>query len=394
MLKNQHIICVSMTFWDAVWLSNHQYMKRLADAGNRVLYVERPVTLLSYLSPNQRVFVTGQLKRWWSGGLRQINENLYVGSPPPVSPLRFEKPVNILNQMVRARWTRQMMKKLGFHDPILWIYDPDAGQMIGKLGEKLTMYAITDDHPSMAQRSNRVDSMRAREHELITASDIVMTTTENLRDTKKPFNPNTFYVPHGIDSDHFAQALQPDLPPMPELADLKGAVIGVIGQINQRIDIVTMTELAARHPEWHLVFIGPVVRERVDVSGLESLPNVHFLGRKPASDLPRYLKSMSACLIPYLVDEHTLYMHPLKTLEYLAAGRPVIATPLPALEIYREYVRLESETERFIAAVEQEIAGDTPEKRQQRAVYAQQHTWENRLETISALIEARLAAKT
>ncbi len=384
MLKNQDIICISMTFWDAVWLSNQQYMKRLS-AQNRVLYVERPVTFLSYLSPNQREFVSKQLGRWWSDSIRNVSEN--------VLPMRFEKPINWFNQTVRSGWVRKIARKLDFHDPILWIYDPDAGQMIGHTGEKFALYAITDDHPSMAQRSNRIESMRAREHELLTAADMVMTTTENLRETKVQFNPHTYYVPHGIDAAHFAEALKPDCQPMPELEHLPSPIIGIVGQINQRIDVKTLTLAATKHPEWTLVFIGPVVRERVDVSALESLPNVHFLGRKPAEDLPRYLKSMSLCLIPYIVDEHTLYMHPLKTLEYLAAGKPVVSTPLPALAIYGDNIRCAGDTESFIAAMEQAIAEDTPEKQRERSAYAHQHTWENRLETISNLIEARLAEK-
>jgi glycosyltransferase involved in cell wall biosynthesis len=392
MLKDQHIICVSMTFWDAVWLSNHQYMKRLSTQ-NKVLYVERPVTLLSYLSPNQRPFVSRQLRRWWKDGIRQEGENLYVASPPPVIPMRFEKPINTVNQLLRGEWIRRVMKKLNFEAPILWIYDPDAGRLVGQLGEKLALYAVTDDHLSMTQRSNRVTAMRARERELIAACDLVITTTENLRDTKKQDNPNTYYVPHGIDADHFAKAMSPDTQPMPELANLSAPMIGIVGQINQRIDIHTMTAMAIRHPEWNLIFIGPVVRERVDVSELERLPNVHFLGRKSAEDLPRYLKSISVCLIPYIVDEHTTYMHPLKTLEYLAAGKPVVSTPLPALSIYGDTIRIAGDTDSFIAAVEQALATDSPAEQARRVAYAQGHTWESRLESISGLIEGRLAEK-
>jgi glycosyltransferase involved in cell wall biosynthesis len=392
MLKDQHIICVSMTFWDAVWLSNHQYMKRLS-AQNRVLYVERPVTLLSYLSPNQRPFVSRQLRRWWKDGVRQEGENLYVASPPPVLPMRFEKPINTVNQLLRGSWIRRVMKKLNFEAPILWIYDPDAGRLVGQLDEKLALYAVTDDHLSMTQRSNRVTAMRARERELIAACDLVITTTENLRDTKKQDNPNTHYVPHGIDADHFAKAMQPDTQPMPELANLSSPMIGIVGQINQRIDIATMTAMATRHPEWNLIFIGPVVRERVDVSELERLPNVHFLGRKSAEDLPRYLKSISVCLIPYIVDEHTTYMHPLKTLEYLAAGKPVVSTPLPALSIYGDTIHIAADTNSFIAAVEQALATDSLSEQARRVAYAQGHTWESRLESISGLIEGQLAEK-
>ncbi len=394
MLQNQHIICIAMTFWDAAWLSNHQYMHRLAVNGNRVLYVERPVSLLSSFSPSPYQTAGAQVKRWLKGGLRQAEENLWVATPPPVLPMRFEKPLNVVNQILRADFTRRTARKLGFQNPILWIYDPDAGWLVGRLGEKFALYGITDDHPTMAQRSNRILAMRAREEELLRAVDLVITTTDNLREVKSQYNLNTHYVPHGIDNQLFARALDPDCPPMPELADVRGPVVGVIGQINQRIDVATMTAMATRHPDWTLVFIGPLVRERVDVSALESLPNVRFLGLKPAADLPRYLKTIDVCLIPYIVDDHTRYMHPLKTLEYLAAGRPVVSTPLPALSIYEEHVTLAGDTDTFIAAVERALAEDSPEKRAARAAYAANHTWENRLEKISSLIESKLARQS
>ncbi len=393
MLQNQDIIAITATFWDGAWLSNHQYMRGLAAHGNRVLYVERPVSLVSALSPNPYQSTAKQIKRWLDGGLREGVENLWVGSPPPVAPFRFEKPVNVVNQFLRADFVRRTAKKLGFKDPILWIYEPDAGWMVKRSGEKLALYAITDDHLTMTQRINRISAMRARETELLKRVDLVIATADNLREIKGVHNPNTHYVPHGIDHAVFAQALDPATEPMPDMAGISGPVIAVVGQINQRVDVATMTEMARRHPDWTLIFIGPVVRERVDVSALESLPNVRFLGRKSAEELPRYLKSADACLIPYLVDEHTRYMHPLKTLEYLAAGRPVIASPLPALKIYDGHISIAGDSDSFIAAVERELASDTPEKRLARSAYAAQHTWDERLEKISGLIEATLAKK-
>lgn len=391
MLKNQHIICISMTFWDALWLSNHQYMKLLSRE-NRVLFVERPVTLFSYLSPNLKPFVTKQLRQWLNGGVRQVEPNLYVASPPPVLPLRFEQPVNTINQIVRRTWTHRIAKKLGFEKPILWIYDPDAAGVIGHLDEKLALYAVTDDHPSMmAQKHNSIVSMRAREQELVTAANLVVTTAENLRATRLKDNPHTYYIPHGIDADLFAQAMDPNCPPMPEMAHLPKPIIGFVGQLNQRINIEIIAAMASRHPDWSLVFIGPVEQGRVDTSTLESLPNVHFLGKKPPQDVPRYLKSMDVCLIPYIVDEHTTYMHPLKALEYLAAGKPVVSTPLPALSIYRDYITIAADTESFIASVEQALASDSAQAQTRRSAYAQTQTWENRLERISELIEQQLS---
>lgn len=393
MLQNHDVIAITATFWDGAWLSNHQYMRGLAAHGNRVLYIERPVSLLSAFSPNPYQSTRKQIKRWLEGGLREGAPNLWVGSPPPVVPLRFEKPINTINQFLRVSFAHLTAQKLGFKNPILWIYEPDAGWMVGRTGEKLALYAITDDHLTMTQRFNRIDAMRAREEELLRGVDLVIATADNLREVKGIHNPNTHYVPHGIDHAAFAQALDPSIPSMPDMEDVVGPVIGVVGQINQRIDVAMMTEMARRHPEWTLIFIGPLVRERVDISTLETLPNVRFLGRKSAEELPRYLKSIDACLIPYIVDEHTRYMHPLKTLEYLAAGKPVIATPLPALQVYDEYISITADADSFIAAVERALSDDTLEKRHARSTYAARHTWDERLEKISTLIESTLATK-
>lgn len=400
MLQGHDIICIASTYWDALWLSAHQYMHRLAQH-NRVLFIERPVSPMSFLTAGQWPHMRRHFDQWRSGAVRQVEAGLYVAAPPPAMPPRFEQPMIAVNQRVRGKWVRRVAQQLGFENPLLWIYDPDAALMVGHMGEKLALYAITDDHPTRAIRLNREISMRKWERRLVQACDVVIASAANLAEMKLPDNPNTHYVPHGVDCTHFAQALEGSYPAATELAEFPKPIVGFIGQINYRMNVRVMRAAAESHPEWSFVFIGPMSERKsgsVDRSGadselteLRSRPNVHFLGPRPRDALPAYLKAMSACVVPFVIDEHTTYMHPLKTLEYLAAGKPVVATPLPALQIYQDYVTLTEDPAAFVAALETAIATDTPERQQQRSLYAATHSWENRLEYISSLIEQRLS---
>jgi glycosyltransferase involved in cell wall biosynthesis len=165
-----------------------------------------------------------------------------------------------------------------------------------------------------------------------------------------------------------------------------------VGQINERLDRELITVVARAHPEWSIVLVGPILRD-LDVGPLAALPNVHFLGPASLDRLPEFLKPMDVCTVPFHVNEHTRTMNPLKVLEYLAAGKPVVATPLPALRAYGPHVALPSGPREFAAAVEQALADDCEARRRTRAEFAGRHSWESRLEEIWGLVEMTAALK-
>lgn len=387
MLADRDIVCIAGGTWDSYWLSLHQYMSRLAGR-NRVLFVERPVALPRALALKARGGPDSALTL--RGNLQRVYDQLYVAKPPPALPLRFERPITAINQAFRRSFVARVTRELGFKRPILWIHDFDAAGVMKRLDDWVSVYWVTDDHPTgpafRANRANRVAAMRARERELLEAVDLVIATAPQLRDAKAQFNANSHCVPHGVDIAHFTRASAPDTPVAPALRAISEPIIGFVGQINERLDRELVTHVAQAHPDWSLVFVGPVLRN-LDVGALRALPNVHLLGPASLAQLPEFLKPMAVCTVPFLLNEHTRTMNPLKVLEYLAAGKPVVATPLPALRSYGRHVALARRPDEFCAAVEQALAADGQSRRRSRAEFASGHSWDARLEEISRLVE-------
>jgi glycosyltransferase involved in cell wall biosynthesis len=388
MLEGHDIICVSATAWSENWLSNHQYMSRLAER-NRVLYVEKPVSLATVVRRSEGQSGVTQQRRIFRGKLESFHDSLFVATPPAALPLRYERPCIDINQWILRRWLIGVCKKLGFERPILWVYSPDAVLLFGAFGESFRVYSVTDDHASYRGTRNREESIRQWEHRLISKSDIVFATAKNLAEMKRQYNSETFFTPHGVDAGHFASALSPSRPTADELAGLRRPVIGFIGLLNCRIDIALVSEVARRRPDWNLVFIGPMEPE-FEPNAFADLSNVRLLGSRDKEALPSYLKGLSVGMIPYLVDKHTHYLHPLKALEYLASGLPVVSTHLPALSAYQPHVRFAANADAFVDAVEQQMLHDSPGKWAERSAFAQDFTWERQLERMSDLIEQRM----
>ena len=285
-----------------------------------------------------------------------------MADPPPALPLRFERPVTVANQALRGSFVARAARGLGFERPLLWIHDIDAARVVKRLDPWVSIYWVTDDHPTgpafRANRTNRVAAMRARERELLRSVDLVLTTAPQLREAKASFNSNSHCVPHGVDIDHFARAANPETRPAPPFGAIRGPIIGFVGQINERLDRELIRLVAQAHPEWSIVFVGPILRG-LDVGQLRSAQNVHFLGPVDLASASRVPEAMDVCTVPFLVNEHTRTMNPLKILEYLAAGKPVVSTPLPAARAYEPHVDIAGGAAEFAAAVELALAEDS-----------------------------------
>src|SRR5205807_9747142 len=162
-----------------------------------------------------------------------------------------------------------------------------------------------------------------------------------------------------------------------EIAKLPRPILGYFGLIaDDWVDVPLLVHLAKRFPQASLVLIG---KTTMDVSALESLPNVHLLGRKPYETLPAYSKGFDVALIPFPVSEVTLNANPLKAREYLAAGLPVVSTPIPEVEVLGT-CRIGGTAEQFARQVEAALAAPGPLAR--RSETMRQHSWQARLEEI------------
>jgi UDP-galactopyranose mutase len=194
--------------------------------------------------------------------------------------------------------------------------------------------------------------LREREAALFQRADVVFTGGQSLFEAKRHQHANVHAFPSSIDVNHFGRARASTQEP-PDQACIPGPKLGFIGVIDERMDLPLLRAIAEARPDWHIVMIGPVVK--IDPASLPQLPNIHYLGGKQYSELPAYIAGWNVGLLPFAMNESTRFISPTKTPEYLAAGKPVVSTPIrDVVRPYGEFglVRIGASADAFIAAID------------------------------------------
>lgn len=392
MIEGRDIVCVSFGAWDDMVETPQYLMMRLARR-NRVLFVDMPVSPLEFVRGMRSPAAVRAKIAHWRRGYRQVADNLWVAAPPPILPKRTNRHVNRLNAVILRRWLAAQARSLGFRDVIYWNFQPRFPTLGRALKPAVQVYYCVDDFAAAPYDWNNETEVRALEAIACRESDVVICTGRKLVEKRRPFNPNTHFVPEGADVALFATAMDPGLPVPDEIARLPHPVIGYAGLVNWRIDVPLMLHLARRHPEWSFALVGPVVEDD-PLRELLAQPNVHAFGRKALEELPGYLKPMDVTLLPYVLNEYTHNIFPLKLYEYAAAGKPMISTDMYEMRAYdgRELI-IGRTPEEFERHIEKALVTDSTEKRAARSQAALANTWEHRLEAISALLEPCLRGR-
>jgi UDP-galactopyranose mutase len=175
------------------------------------------------------------------------------------------------------------------------------------------------------------------ERALLARADLVFTGGRSLYEAKRGRHPRVSLFPSSIDAAHFAAArttaANADMADPADQADIPRPRIGFFGVIDERMDTELVGALAAARPDWSFVMIGPVVK--IDPAELPQLPNIHWLGSKTYTELPRYLAGWDAGFMPFARNESTRFISPTKTPEFLAGGLPVVSTPI--VDVVRDW---------------------------------------------------------
>ncbi|BAF60953.1 hypothetical protein PTH_2772 [Pelotomaculum thermopropionicum SI] len=383
MLRGETILCLAAARWEGMWARAQQLMSIFARRGNRVIYVNPPIT---YLSPLKDPSLRGQA----GGCCRREGENIYVYTPPVILPFgNIFRPVNRVNQKVLHGSLKILCRELGLEPTICWTYLPNTVDM--PLPEGVTLvYDCADEHTAFPGLIKK-ETVAGMERELFARAGVSLASAGELYRRKKEFAPGLALVPNGADVPHFNGALKPELAVPEDVASLPRPVVGYIGAVSAWLDLEMMAAAACTHPEWSIALIGPV---DADVSSLAALPNVHLLGHRGYGLLPAYLKGFDVAVIPFKINELTRGVNPVKLYEYLAAGRPVVSSALPEVLPFAEVVAVARDPHEFVKKIEAELAGNTPEKVAARLRLAAQNSWEARAAAAEEVIERyRRAAK-
>lgn len=387
MLKGHDILIYTFADWRATWSTPQQIATRLAPA-NRVLYVDVPRSMFYRFRPKDP-----QGAGEWSGErLREMCENLWVYHPPhafiPVGflPYGLARQALRFNGRLLAHMVRRELDRLHMPRPILWNFSPLHGKAVANIPCSFTIYDVCDEWANYVTRRSGKRLLHWIDEELCRHADLVFVGTESGKQRRTAFNPETHVVHHGADYDHFAKALLPETRVPDDLALLPKPVIGSVGVIDPaRFDVELIVHLSQQRPEWSIALIGPA-RADMDLSALRVLPNVHLLGNKSIPELPGCLKGIDVALIPYKINEATRDIYPLKLQEYLAAGRPVVSSAMPAVRPYADVVAIAETHDGFVRHIENALNETSP----QRVVACQEvaiaNSWVQRLQEKSDLI--------
>jgi glycosyltransferase involved in cell wall biosynthesis len=384
-LRGRDIVCVGFSDWHAELLTNQQHLLVRAAKENRILFVESLGLRRPQLAAKDMRRIVRRLGRS-RAPLREI-DGIQVLSPL-VLPLHSNEAVRKLNSALLRRYLRYAVDKLDMHDPLLWSFVPQAEVLIDDLAPSQILYYIDDDHAAKAGID--AESFLAAERRFAARADAVLASAPELVTRMEALNGNVHYAPNVADTALFAGALE-DGPIDPQVAELPGPRIVFIGAIlAAKIDIELVVALARMRPQWSFAFVGPVGPgdPRTDVHALGRLANVHMLGFRPYEQLPSVLRGADAAIVPYLLDGEMRSVFPMKIYEYLAAGRPVVSTPLDTLVDVPDVIKA-SDAEQFAARLEEAIDGDTPQAREARSRAAQAHSWESRLDQIVEALDTQ-----
>jgi glycosyltransferase involved in cell wall biosynthesis len=321
--------------------------------------------------------------RGFFSGLDKINENLYVFTPL-VLPLPSSKFVQTVNRILLEIYLRTLMLRLGMKNVQIWTFVPNMVNLIGRLCESKVVYYCVDEWSEFSFLDKK--TVESLERSLLSKSDLVITTAQKLYESKKRHNTNTYLIPHGVDFDFFAKALAPSTVEPLDIQRLPKPRIGFFGLIHEWIDLNLIHYMAKAHPEWSIVLIGKLATG-IDVSRFASIHNVHFIGQKDYSELPGYCKGFDVALIPFVLNELTLNVNPIKLREYLAAGLPVVSTALPEIFPYHDVVHIADSMIDFTREVERALLETGSEWIKKRQASVAEESWRARVERISGLIE-------
>jgi glycosyltransferase involved in cell wall biosynthesis len=330
-LHDIDLVCFSHLRWGFVFQRPNHLLSRFSKH-QRVFFIEEPI----FIEGEERLHI------------ENYNENLFVVTPHIQSGLEesevHKRQRNVIDKLFAERNVNRYFS---------WYYTPMALPFTEHLSPELTIYDCMDE---LSAFKFAPPELTIREKELFKKADIVFTGGHSIYESKKNNHHNIFPFPSSIDKHHFGAArIQKNDPA--DQASIPHPRFGFFGVVDERFDIELLDQVAKAKPEWHFVILGPVVK--IDPASLPHYDNIHYLGGKKYEELPAYISGWDIATIPFAMNDSTKFISPTKTPEYLAAGKPVISTPIK--DVVSPYgdnnlVHIVSNAKEFIDAAEKELS--------------------------------------
>lgn len=356
------LIVHSHLCWDWVWQRPQQFLSRLS-AKHNILFVETVGPDPQLAAPYARfrtadgfpniTILRLQFPEWqWRDGALVDRERLRLVTEALESDLLAGK----------------------FRNRVQWFYDPMAvTAFAGRMGELATVYDCMDE---LSKFKGAPPEIAVRERDLLKIADVVFTGGKKMWESKSQHNGNCHFYGCGVDVAHFGKAREPETGVPADLAGLKKPVLGFFGVVDERMDYELVARLADANPEWSVAIIGPTIK--VDPATLPGRQNLHWLGGREYKELPAYCKGFDVCLMPFAMNEHTEFINPTKSLEYMATGKVVVSSAVPdVVSNFGTVVKVARNHDEFLALCREAAAAPDPESIERGLTMASENSWES-----------------
>lgn len=384
LLKDRLIVCIASS-WDYDPTSKHHIAKILSKH-NKIVWVNyhgsrRPV--INKFDFSASVDVLCRV----AGGIRRVNESIVQVTPMVIPGATHPLMQSIHKRMLIFQIRRAIRKVCGQQNmPVqVWSFAPDVPYLVGEFNEECFLYYCVDEYTQFEGFDPQY--IAKAENELLKKSDIVVTTSELLHQTKSVIRPDNILIRHGVDYDHFAAAWQTQLEVPEEIKEIPRPILGYFGLIHHWIDLSLLAKVARLRPQYSFVLLG---EHKVDVTELQEIPNVYLLGRKSYETLPAYCAAFDAGLMLFSRTTMTKNVNPIKMMEYLAAGLPVVSTPLPEARRYQGPITIAETADDFAIACDQVVHEKNPNRCQSISQLVSEETWQSKVEFLNETIMERL----
>ena len=376
------LIFVSMENWDEIWRRNQFICSGLAKRypKSKILFVAPPRDYLHNLLKGK--FLTLLERSAW---VVPEFPNITVIRPPKFLPNSVAW-ARTINEIIERAYVRSFARRLGIKRPILWLNPHYAVHMVDRMGERTIIYDITDDWTAHNQSAMLRELTIAQDAKLCRCANAVIVCSQELLDRKKNLSNNIYLVPNGVDAEHYRCILD-GIGPLPEkTVQWPKPVLGYTGTLHpERLDIDLIESIARRLSCGSLVFIGPNMLPKKDEIKLRNLKNLFILNATSYFQLPEYMRAFDCCIVPHKISPYTESLNPLKSWEYLAAGKPIVSTKVAGFRDYPEHVYLASNVEDFLAGIRKAL-DENPSKKEARRAEAERNSWVTRISQIETII--------
>jgi glycosyltransferase involved in cell wall biosynthesis len=360
------LLLYSQVIWQEVWQRPQECALRLSKY--------RPVIFFSPVPVHRRV---DTLSRWQRRMHVQTSHGVTVETPLTL-PGEYKSPLIFhLNRALILTEIRLILLRTG--TVVFATNSPFVDYLVKRLDFTKIVYDVIDEFIAFSWAPPGSSQM---ERYILEHADIVFTGTHTLYEKKKSQHSNIHFIPCGVDFQLFQN--NSTVPVPADIRSVPKPIAGYIGTLSERIDLELIERLAQRYPDLSIVFVGPIHGK---LGNAPRRPNIYYLGLKPHEEIPAYVRHFDLALMPFRLTEAARSINPVKTLEYLAAGKVVISTAIPDVErFYGNVVRIARSHDEFISLVGQYLQRDNAALINHGIGMARKQSWDAMAEQMETLI--------